>query len=481
MSSSVISSAILWVIVSLLVPTNATFNSSSTIVNAPPAVNASISSEPSFINVSCTPPAIESFPMPLIGSDVRTRGGIVIHLFMAASMALIIFVLLQDFFNPAADIIVERLGVDPEIAGGTFLAAAGSIPSLVASIVGLNVAQADVAVSSALGSGMLKATGVLGIAVLFSKGAVKLNVWSVFRSTALYLGSVLLILFIALDERIQWFEAVACLVFYGLYVTAMLFHESLRSVGKRLLGCSAPEKSSLECAEDQVIKCSVVIVIEDSTDDVPQAPAHSASKGPLQRMTAMVLRPFECLLSFVIPDCRQPETEKFFVLTFALSGCLIGVASYILVWMLAIIGFTFGIPESVLSLTFMSIASALPDVISSVMAVRQGLGNATVSCLLGSNIFDLLFGLGLPWFLQSSALHSEPSIQLLSSGLIYPGLGLLATILLLPVLTVVCGSKMNKVFGGVLLAWYIAFLTTSGLYQMNFFGDVSLPPCQSSF
>lgn len=430
-------------------------------------------------SASCSPPAIESFPTPFFGPEVRARGAVVIHVAIAACMVVFVYVLLTKFFNPAADIIVERLGVDPEIAGGTFLAAAGSIPSLVSSIIGLNVAQTDEALSSTLGSGVLKAAGVFAIAALFSTGAVKVNVWSAIRSYSCYLVSLLLIVLIGLDERIEWIEALACLILYVLYVAAMLFHESLRSVCHCLLPCLFPEPGTVRDAEDPVAKDTVVIDLGEPTEGGPQAPADPSSKEQaLKKMTATFLRPFESALIFVIPDCGRPETAKFFMVTFALSGLLIATASYVLVWMLAVVGFTLGIPESVLAMTLMSISGALPDIISCVLALREGLGNMAFSCLIGANIFDLLFGLGLPWLLQTSTLNPELPIKLLSQSLIYPLMGLLATILLLPVLTVVCRWRINKVFGSVLLAWYFAFVMAACLYQQNF--AENLPTCPSS-
>ena len=45
-----------------------------------------------------------------------------------------------------------------------------------------------------------------------------------------------------------------------------------------------------------------------------------------------------------------------------------------MVWMVTIIGFTFGIPDSVMGITFLAAGSSVPDAMSSVLVVRQGRG-----------------------------------------------------------------------------------------------------------
>jgi Ca2+/Na+ antiporter len=46
--------------------------------------------------------------------------------------------------------------------------------------------------------------------------------------------------------------------------------------------------------------------------------------------------------------------------------------TYLMVWMVTIIGFTFGIPDSVMGITFLAAGSSVPDAMSSVLVVRQG-------------------------------------------------------------------------------------------------------------
>jgi Ca2+/Na+ antiporter len=50
----------------------------------------------------------------------------------------------------------------------------------------------------------------------------------------------------------------------------------------------------------------------------------------------------------------------------------LSILTYLMVWMVTIIGFTFGIPDSVMGITFLAAGSSVPDALSSVLVVRQG-------------------------------------------------------------------------------------------------------------
>ena len=55
-----------------------------------------------------------------------------------------------------------------------------------------------------------------------------------------------------------------------------------------------------------------------------------------------------------------------------------------------------------LGLTILAAGASIPEVISSVIVVkRAGLANMALCNLFGSNIFDILLCLGLPWLVKS--------------------------------------------------------------------------------
>jgi Ca2+/Na+ antiporter len=68
---------------------------------------------------------------------------------------------------------------------------------------------------------------------------------------------------------------------------------------------------------------------------------------------------------------------------------------------ITIIGYTIGIPDSIMGITFLAAGASIPDAYSSISVVKQGYVDMGVSNIFGSNVFDLLIGLAVPWFIKS--------------------------------------------------------------------------------
>merc|ERR1712188_121863 len=58
-------------------------------------------------------------------------------------------------------------------------------------------------------------------------------------------------------------------------------------------------------------------------------------------------------------------------------------------------------PMGPLGLTFVAAGTSFPDFLASMLVAKKGLADMAVSNAFGSNIFDILLGLGWPWMLQT--------------------------------------------------------------------------------
>lgn len=56
------------------------------------------------------------------------------------------------------------------------------------------------------------------------------------------------------------------------------------------------------------------------------------------------------------------------------------------------VGETFWITEEIMGLTILAAGTSIPDLITSVIVARKGLGDMAVSSSVGSNIFDITVG-----------------------------------------------------------------------------------------
>ncbi|XP_065727329.1 sodium/potassium/calcium exchanger 4 isoform X1 [Phocoena phocoena] len=188
--------------------------------------------------------------------------------------------------------------------------------------------------------------------------------------------------------------------------------------------------------------------------------------------------PLIFLLCVTIPNCSKPRWEKFFMLTFALATLWIAVFSYLMVWLVTIIGYTLGIPDVIMGITFLAAGTSVPDCMASLIVTRQGLGDMAVSNTIGSNVFDILVGLGVPWGLQTMVINYGSTVKINSRGLVYSVVLLLGSVAL-----TVLGIHLNKwrldrKLGVYVLVLYAIFLCFSIMIEFNVFTFVNLPMCR---
>ncbi|XP_064244991.1 sodium/potassium/calcium exchanger 1 isoform X4 [Passer domesticus] len=165
-----------------------------------------------------------------------------------------------------------------------------------------------------------------------------------------------------------------------------------------------------------------------------------------------------------LPDVRNSESKKFFVITFFGSILWIAAFSYLMVWWAHQVGETIGISEEIMGLTILAAGTSIPDLITSVIVARKGLGDMAVSSSVGSNIFDITVGLPVPWFLFSIFNGLSP-VAVSSNGL-FCAIVLLFLMLLFVILSIaVCKWKMNKLLGLTMFALYFVFLIISVMLE----------------
>jgi len=104
-----------------------------------------------------------------------------------------------------------------------------------------------------------------------------------------------------------------------------------------------------------------------------------------------------------------------------------------------------------------------------------------ISNSIGSNTFDILLCLGLPWLIKSAFLPTRENhhyITIQSSGLEYSTISLLSTLFLL-YMTFFCNNfKLDRRVGIICLVMYACFLIFASLIELNVFFVVNLPTCE---
>ncbi|XP_050823437.1 sodium/potassium/calcium exchanger 1 isoform X3 [Gopherus flavomarginatus] len=178
----------------------------------------------------------------------------------------------------------------------------------------------------------------------------------------------------------------------------------------------------------------------------------------------LFLLPVVFPLWLTVPDVRNPRSRNFFAITFLGAIAWIAAFSYLMVWWAHQVGETIGISEEIMGLTILAAGTSIPDLITSVIVARKGLGDMAVSSSVGSNIFDITVGLPVPWFLYS-VFNGLSSVAVSSNGL-FCAIVLLFLMLLFVIISIALSKwKMNKLLGLTMFALYFVFLIISVMLE----------------
>ncbi|XP_070154478.1 probable sodium/potassium/calcium exchanger CG1090 isoform X2 [Polyergus mexicanus] len=474
---------------------------------------------------NCSAPAIEQFPQPLMGPEARKHGGLIIHILVAIYTFLGLAIVCDDYFVSSLDRICEELRLSPDVAGATFMAAGSSAPELATVIIGVFFAKDDIGVSGVIGSAVFNIMFVISICGLCSATASKLNWWPLCRDCFFYAISILVMLGTIYNESISWPESLFMLFMYGVYCVALSFNVKLERWAKSYNIPFLPkddepaEESALvsyrSLQEDRLsytgpnspiteqIKNQEGNGVQETTEQqqrqqpAPKQPEYYKAKEPdpnevsplvmptggskWNLFTWGLVYPIHFMCRATMPDCRQEKWRSWYPFTFCISMIWISFYSYIMVWMITIIGSTLGIPDTVMGLTFVAAGVSVPDALSSLAVIKEGLGDMAVSNAVGSNVFDILVCLGLPWFIQTAMIQPGSHVNVTSRGLTYSTLSLLSTVIFLVLATHLNGWKLDRRYGVVLMIWYLIFIVFASLYELNVFGEMNPPVCPSKF
>uniref|UniRef100_A0A3Q2ZHL6 Solute carrier family 24 member 5 n=1 Tax=Kryptolebias marmoratus TaxID=37003 RepID=A0A3Q2ZHL6_KRYMA len=207
-----------------------------------------------------------------------------------------------------------------------------------------------------------------------------------------------------------------------------------------------------------------------------QKSVFSVPESDLKRILWVLSLPVIALLFITVPDCRRRFWRQWFMVTFIMSAVWISAFTYVLVWMVTIVGETLGIPDTVMGLTLLAAGTSIPDTVASVMVAREGKADMAMANIVGSNVFDMLC-LGLPWFIRTAFVDTSSPVQVNSTGLLFISATLLVSVVFLFVAVHVNSWKLDWKLGLVCLVCYILFATLSILYELGIIGNNPIRLC----
>ncbi|XP_050515254.1 sodium/potassium/calcium exchanger Nckx30C-like [Diabrotica virgifera virgifera] len=201
------------------------------------------------------------FPKDLFTQEQRRNGAIILHIIGVVYMFVALAIVCDEFFVPALDVIIEKLDIQDDVAGATFMAAGGSAPELFTSVIGVFVSFDDVGIGTIVGSAVFNILFVIGMCAIFSKTVLSLTWWPLFRDCFFYSASLITLIIFFRDSYIYWYEALVLFSFYIAYVSFMKWNQPMERLVKKLI---YKNKVTRVRSTDQLMPTSASVSIIDS-------------------------------------------------------------------------------------------------------------------------------------------------------------------------------------------------------------------------
>lgn len=193
-------------------------------------------------------------------------------------------------------------------------------------------------------------------------------------------------------------------------------------------------------------------------------PTRDATRADIIKF--FLVLPLAAAFYYTLPDMRKPSSKKWYMFTFIGSITWIGVFSYYMVEWATLIGDVFGIPPAVMGLTFLAAGTSIPDLLTSVIVAKQGEGDMAVSSSIGSNIFDVLVGLPVPWLAYT--LYYYGTNVTVKADTLFVSLLILFLMLASVIITIAVNNwRLTKSLGVTMFGLYALFVGQDLLRTYN--------------
>lgn len=317
------------------------------------------------------------------------------------------------YFVSSLDKIAHKFNMSHDMAGATLMAIGSSAPELFVAIIALlhEGGHEEIGVGTIVGSALFNLLVIIGASVIVKDA--KLQWQPILRDLLFYSIAILTLYIVFVDSIITTYESLVLISLYGTYLLAVIYWRKIFKY--------------------------------DPGEDFEEQDEEEEKTG-----WRIIFIPLDFILKKLFPP------KKYYIVVFIFSIIFIAVLCWVLVESAIGVSNILGIPEVVIALVVLAAGTSIPDMISSIIVAKQGRGGMAMSNAIGSNIFDIFIGLGLPWFFISYMRNTDIEVENLG---INESIGFLfASVVLIFLVLVFNKWQMKKPMGYFLIGSYVVYI-----------------------
>uniref|UniRef100_A0A182JHY5 Sodium/calcium exchanger membrane region domain-containing protein n=1 Tax=Anopheles atroparvus TaxID=41427 RepID=A0A182JHY5_ANOAO len=471
--------------------------------------------------------SLDDLPPDAFTEEQRLQGAIVLHFLAAIYFFMLLAYVCSEYFLPSVERLCEDLKLSQDVAAATFMATATSMPEFFTNTISTLAVDSDIGLGTIMGSMLFNTLGVAALVGLLTKMHVQLEWWPLTRDSIIVSISTTLLVVVVWDGRVEWYEAMLFTITLVLYFVVMFHNERLKSIAVHYIQdrwhlCGRlepePENGTVDHKVHQKYSIAILghaingVLVTVTEDGVRKSVQNGTAMQPAEVAASPTEQPVETAVTSDCGSSEQPVSTKWnelvhlpakstagwrtflwffswpyravvfltvpdplrfrrlYPLAFVCCIGWIGISAYIVFWMISVIGNTFGIPDTVMGMTFLAFGGCMPEAASAVTMIRKGNGAMGVSNSLGANSLAILFSLGLPWFIRTmldGGPSTEAHIAIESYGIQYSVMALFAAIFTLYLVLYVAKYTLRKLVGLALAVGYLVIVTFMLLVELD--------------
>ncbi len=332
----------------------------------------------------------------------------------------------DTYFVPALEKIAIKLKMSSDVAGATLMAIGSSAPELFIAIIAVLMpddtnavdANLNIGIGTIVGSALFNILVIVGAVAVVKKAVLS---WQPIVRDIIFYSITIIVLLVAFgDGEISLWDSI---VFVGIYVVYIFSVFNWRKW--------FPYKDRGSFNDD------------DDNDDNSQKRAYYTRLG-------YIIRPIDFVIGLFFPK----KVGQYYI--FSMSILIIAALCWALVESAVYIAEDLQIPKIIIALTVLAIGTSVPDLISSVIIAKQGKGGMAISNAFGSNIFDILIGLGLPWMIL--LVFSERDILVKKEDLVSSIVLLFGSVAIVFLILYIRKWRIRPRTGYILISIYLAYI-----------------------
>lgn len=316
-----------------------------------------------------------------------------------------------DIFVDAASWMAEASGIPKLIVGATVVSFATTLPELLVSVFAAADGKVDMSIGNAVGSVTANVGLIMAIALLFMPAKIRRRDY--WLKTLLMIGAAAVIVIFGQNGEFSLTASLFLLTFFIIAMTGNVV-DAVRGIKKEKIENTVEDENSLG--------------------------------EPIRRIERKNITKSQVM---------------FNIAKFVLGAVMIVFGAQLLVDNGSELAKIIGIPERIISITVIAIGTSLPELVTTLTAIRKKEHSLSAGNILGANIIDLALILPLCALVSGGSLTVTSTVAIID----LPACLIICTAAMLPALLM---RRFSRWQGVLLLVLYTAYIviSTTGIIKI---------------